>query len=428
MNQKWGNRQMRDLNLDNTAAKRLSADMADATPDSSEKECSNPDEIKRGIKDFPCLQGEGKPHKESLIGEDRLTSSTFERLAKEIGDTIGTLIYNIGISDTGEMSSMPEDVQKEIAESVGGDITRDMCLLRDQCFNRDLAENLFQLKGLLLKGKFPIPAKFVTRMAELTCYLLLSDKDSPGVIDEAEAHWLRSCMQKNREIDQIDRIILEELRKRSLNYPDILDYKTIWQKRVEKCLSSFQLLTWMAILGSLSAACVLFVGSTISLIKALFQFLGIKRFAMPSYVASINPEVEGGPIESVESLVQCLVASVDEYLFAMVLLIFGIGIYSLFISKRDTVDENRSYRPKWLHVASIDDLKSSLGNSILMALIVAIYRYALTFTANDMNKNPANLLYFSGAIVLVAYALHLVHSNHSGHTHSTNPPEKGQPH
>ena len=44
---------------------------------------------------------------------------------------------------------------------------------------------------------------------------LLEDEDSPGVVDDREAQWLRAHLQSQGRLDAIDRLLLTELRTRS---------------------------------------------------------------------------------------------------------------------------------------------------------------------------------------------------------------------
>ena len=174
---------------------------------------------------------------------------------------------------------------------------------------------------------------------------------------------------------------------------------------------SFRWFTWTAIVGSLGAAAALFLGGTCTLINSIFQFF-LSDSAISAWVGRIASRIGFSPemhIKDLETLQVSLVTVIDVYLFAMVLLIFGVGIYELFINQIDPVDERRNNRPSWLHVTCIDDLKASLGKSILMVLIVTLYKYALNIT-NSVGAGGANvvsLLHFAGVILLVALSLFL---------------------
>ncbi len=82
-----------------------------------------------------------------------------------------------------------------------------------------------------------------------------------------------------------------------------------------------------------------------------------------------------------------------------------MGVYELFISKIDPVEQKADQRPTWLQIKDIDDLKSSLGKVILMVLIVSFFKHALIVDY----KNAMDLLLLAVGIVLIALALHLAH-------------------
>ena len=109
-----------------------------------------------------------------------------------------------------------------------------------------------------------------------------------------------------------------------------------------------------------------------------------------------------------EKLIEAFVSSVDIYLFAMVLVIFGMGVYELFINKIDPVEKKVDSRPSWLQISSIDELKSSLGKVILMVLIVSFFKHSL-----DIQYDSAkDLLLLATGIVLLASALFIANYHH----------------
>ena len=123
-------------------------------------------------------------------------------------------------------------------------------------------------------------------------------------------------------------------------------------------------------------------------------------------------------------LLTVFVSSVDVYLFAMVLIIYGMGVYELFISKMDPVETKLDTRPSWLRITSIDDLKSSLGKVILMVLIVSVFEHSL----NIGFDKSVDLLYGSSAVVLVALALYVTHlsNKHGEDTVKAEDEEEGE--
>jgi len=99
-----------------------------------------------------------------------------------------------------------------------------------------------------------------------------------------------------------------------------------------------------------------------------------------------------------------IISAVDDFLLGTVMLIFGLGLYELFISKIDIAhdDENSS---NILMIDSLDDLKDRLAKVVLMILVVAFFKNVLHVTFD----NPLNILYMGGGILLVSLATYFTH-------------------
>ena len=247
---------------------------------------------------------------------------------------------------------------------------------------------LFDIKnGLRQKGD--VPAKFSNLFIEAICKLLLEDEDSPSEIDDNEAKWLRAQIKRDGLVDDTEIKLLEELRLRSMNFPAILVTKNKIELFVEKWLYRTKYLAAIAVIGSLVSALALFIKSSIVVYEGLVLFFS---------------DTEG----KIQDLTQIFVESIDAYLFALVLIIFGIGVYELFISKVDPTEQNLASRPSWLRVHNIDSLKSSLGSVILMVLIVSVFEYSLKAEFNTAQ----DILYLAIGVVLVALSLYLTHLSH----------------
>jgi len=100
--------------------------------------------------------------------------------------------------------------------------------------------------------------------------------------------------------------------------------KTDWIENVfETALFNVRFITIMAVIGSVVASVVMFIKGTMLVVRGVSVFLEqITNF-------------HGGAEHGVDALVPILVTSVDNYLFATVLLIFSMGLYELFVSKID---------------------------------------------------------------------------------------------
>jgi uncharacterized membrane protein YqhA len=91
------------------------------------------------------------------------------------------------------------------------------------------------------------------------------------------------------------------------------------------------------------------------------------------------------------------VGAVDPGLLAAVFLIFGLGLFELFIQKLDLPMESV------LTVESLADLKGKLGQVIVMILVVKFFEKALAFKP----KEALDFLLFAGGVALLAGALWL---------------------
>jgi len=100
-----------------------------------------------------------------------------------------------------------------------------------------------------------------------------------------------------------------------------------------------------------------------------------------------------------------IVEVVDGYLLALVMLIFGLGMYELFVSDIDNARLNAS-SSKILVIENLDDLKSRLAKVILMILIVLLFERALKMHI----ETTLDLVYLGLSISLIGLALYLSHA------------------
>ena len=263
-------------------------------------------------------------------------------------------------------------------------------LLFDGEMTKEKGNFIFELKDLVADDKRT--QKFEELFVDVISVLLLEDDISPGEIDDDEAKWLRAKLQHKGFIDKLDQRLLENLRKKSINFPEVLNYKTKYSRAFETALYFSRYLTLFAVVGSLLAAVALFIRGSVVVAYGLIDFFN-------------SFSVEGA--EDYEKLLAAFVSSVDIFLFAMVLIIFGMGIYELFINKIDPVERKADARPSWLQISSIDELKSSLGKVILMVLIVSFFKHSLDVPFNSA-KDP---LLLSLGVVLIAVSLFIANKS-----------------
>ncbi len=90
------------------------------------------------------------------------------------------------------------------------------------------------------------------------------------------------------------------------------------------------------------------------------------------------------------ALVEVL-ATIDVFLLATVLLVIAIGLWELFVSDLDV--------PDWLEISSLDDLKKKLAD--VLVLVIAIKALEKFTTA----KSPDDALQYALAAALIVAAL-----------------------
>ncbi len=112
----------------------------------------------------------------------------------------------------------------------------------------------------------------------------------------------------------------------------------------------------------------------------------------------------GAHVEDFHSaLVGDLIGAVDLYLMAIVMFIFGFGLYELFISQIDIAQ--KSTASKILEIHSLDELKDKLAKVILMVLIVSFFKRVL----HTDYHGALELLEFSGSILALSLGLYFMH-------------------
>ena len=112
----------------------------------------------------------------------------------------------------------------------------------------------------------------------------------------------------------------------------------------------------------------------ISLISSLCMFF----MATVDAIYMMSHLVDYPSLEGVDRLllrsetITHVVVLIDGYLLATVLLIFGLGLYELFISKFDQAEEAEN-ASQVLLIKSLDDLNARLAKVIMMILIVKFF-------------------------------------------------------
>ncbi|CAM0907129.1 unnamed protein product [Alopecurus aequalis] len=176
---------------------------------------------------------------------------------------------------------------------------------------------------------------------------------------------------------------------------------------VERIIFDFRFLALLAVAGSLAGSLLCFLNGCVYIKEAYF-----------CYWTSCVKGVHTG------QMVLKVVEAIDVYLAGTVMLIFGMGLYGLFISNAssdlpsgsDRALQGSSLfgmfalkeRPKWMKITSLDELKTKVGHVIVMILLVKM------FERSKMVKitTGLDLLSYSVCIFLSSASLYILHNLH----------------
>lgn len=163
------------------------------------------------------------------------------------------------------------------------------------------------------------------------------------------------------------------------------------EKVFEWILWNSRFMVILAVLSSLVGMVLLFVLAAENMLHLAWQFIEIKFMGV---------EHPGYHVEAVGQII----SAVDDFLLGTVLLIFGLGLYELFISKIDIAHGDEKAN-NILTINNLDDLKDRLAKVVLMILVVAFFKNVLHVTFD----NPLNILYMGAGILMVSLATYFTH-------------------
>ncbi|MDX8392006.1 MAG: YqhA family protein [Mariprofundaceae bacterium] len=165
----------------------------------------------------------------------------------------------------------------------------------------------------------------------------------------------------------------------------------------ERLLWNSRYMTILAVWSCIVGMSLLFISSALDMGKLLIEFVQVNF--MGHHIENFHTAV-----------VSHVITAVDDFLLAIVLLIFALGVYELHISKIHFARDDEA-SGGLLQISSLDDLKDRLGKVILMILIVAFFKNVLHVTFDD----PLNILYMGGGIFLISLALYFGHKAGDNH-------------
>ncbi len=175
----------------------------------------------------------------------------------------------------------------------------------------------------------------------------------------------------------------------------VKDESRRWIERLfENILWNSRFLTLVAVVASLIGAIVMFfvaASDVLGLFSLAWQY-GNHALSAAEHLAMRA------------RIVASIAQFVDGFLFALVLIIFAMGIYELFIGhfiRHIEAAAERELAQRILVIRSLDDLKEKLAKIIFLILIVRYFEYALD---TDIST-PGDLLSLAAGIVFIAIAI-----------------------
>ena len=156
----------------------------------------------------------------------------------------------------------------------------------------------------------------------------------------------------------------------------------------EKLLWNARYITLLAVILSVISAISLIVLGSWEIIQAIV-------FHNPLFDSSIS---------SNNDLLFKIISSIDLFLIAIVLLIFGFGIYELFVSEIDFT--NSKFNESTLKIRDLDQLKNKIIKVIIIVLIVKFFEKILKSSENF--DTMTEILYFSLSILSICIGYYLL--------------------
>ncbi|KAG6505665.1 UPF0114 protein in repA1-repA2 intergenic region-like [Zingiber officinale] len=164
------------------------------------------------------------------------------------------------------------------------------------------------------------------------------------------------------------------------------------EEKIEKVIYKCRFFAFLAVAGSLMGSVICFIKGCTYVIDSFREYF-----------------VSGGKV------ILMLVEAIDVYLVGTVMLVFGMGLYELFISNLDIAKMSSHgsnllglfklmERPRWLEIQSVNELKTKLGHVIVMVLLVGMFEKSKKVTIST----PTDLLYFAASILLSSGCLYLL--------------------
>ena len=147
---------------------------------------------------------------------------------------------------------------------------------------------------------------------------------------------------------------------------------------------------------------VVLISVVLSIISSIILFL-LGGWDIIQAIIYKNPLLNND-IETNNELLFNIISSIDLFLIGIVLLIFGFGVYELFISEINFAKDK--FADSTLKINSLDQLKNKIIKVIIIVLIVKFFEKVLKLSHNF--TTPKDLIFFSLSILAICIGYFLI--------------------
>lgn len=208
-----------------------------------------------------------------------------------------------------------------------------------------------------------------------------------------------SLLRPSREQAKKDQVTASNLDAPTVIFPKRQSNSNGLMNHIQTAVIGCRFFTFMGVAGSLT-------GSVLCFVNGCFLVLG----CFGEYLNAFWQGRDYGQI------ILLLVEAIDVYLVGTVMLIFGIGLYEIFIN-RLVVPMGSTHgsslfgcfplkqRPQWLEIHTIAELKTKVGHVIVMLLLIGSFDQSKRVpisTGLDMLCFSTSILVISASIFLLS--------------------------
>lgn len=161
-----------------------------------------------------------------------------------------------------------------------------------------------------------------------------------------------------------------------------------YERKFEQFLWQCRHLVLFAVVSSLLGAFVLFIIGSLDILNLV--------------LVSIQYYLGLSPVKLHDIIVKDVIIAIDIFLIALVLMIFGLGIYRLFISPIDEAEDQGQTHP--LNVKSFDELKDKIVRVVILAVIIEFFRAVVDIHFDT----PLAAIYLALSVLALAISLFLM--------------------